>query len=49
MFFLPFYRKKANVDLGDEYEFNERRIYDDQNTTDLLTIAVDVLGREAVS
>ncbi|KAK3739118.1 hypothetical protein QZH41_010529, partial [Actinostola sp. cb2023] len=36
--------KKANVDLGDENEFNERRIYDDQNTTDVLTVAVDVLG-----
>lgn len=42
VFFI--FRKRANVDLGEANEFNERRIYDDQNTSDLLTIAVEVLG-----
>jgi hypothetical protein len=37
------------VDLGEANEFNERRIYDDQNTTDLLTIAVEVLGKKPIN
>ncbi|EDO47084.1 predicted protein [Nematostella vectensis] len=36
--------EKANLDLGDSREFNERRIYDDQNTSDLLIVAEDVIG-----
>lgn len=41
--FLP-RRKKANLDLGETGEFNQRRIYDDQNTFDLLRVASEVLG-----
>ena len=41
--FLPC-RKKANLDLGETGEFNQRRIYDDQNTFDLLRVASEVLG-----
>ena len=37
-------RKKANIDLGETGEFNQRRIYDDQNTFDLLRVASEVLG-----
>lgn len=37
-------RKKANLDLGETGEFNQRRIYDDQNTFDLLRVASEVLG-----
>jgi len=36
--------KKANLDLGETGEFNQRRIYDDQNTFDLLRVASEVLG-----
>ncbi|PFX22669.1 guanylate cyclase soluble subunit beta-1-like [Stylophora pistillata] len=36
--------KKANIDLGETGEFNQRRIYDDQNTFDLLRVASEVLG-----
>lgn len=37
-------RKKANLDLGETGEFSQRRIYDDQNTFDLLRVASEVLG-----
>lgn len=37
------------MDLGEANEFNERRIYDDQNTSDLLTIAVEVLGKKPIN
>lgn len=36
--------KKANLDLGETGEFNQRRIYDDQNTFDLLRVVSEVLG-----
>lgn len=36
--------KKANLDLGETGEFSQRRIYDDQNTFDLLRVASEVLG-----
>ena len=39
-----FFRKKANLDLGETGEFNQRRIYDDQNTFDLLRVISEVLG-----
>ena len=41
-------RKKANIDLGETGEFNQRRIYDDQNTFDLLRVASEVLGEYIV-
>ena len=34
--------------LGESGEFHERRIYDDQNTFNLLNIAADVLGRSLI-
>lgn len=36
--------KKAHLDLGETGEFNQRRIYDDQNTFDLLRVVSEVLG-----
>lgn len=36
--------KKVNLDLGESGEFNQRRIYDDQNTFDLLRVVSEVLG-----
>lgn len=38
-------RKKANVDLGETNEFSQRRIYDDQNTVDLLRVVSETLGK----
>ena len=39
------FRKKANFDLGETGEFNQRRIYDDQSTFDLLRVISEVLGK----
>lgn len=36
---------RANIDSDDLYSFDERRIYDDQDIMDLVSVACDVLGK----